>query len=180
MLHAVQSKMTPRVGMLASVRPGTQDDQLITTPSRPCTFVSALHDLVPHHMSLSHSHLLHALLALQVPSVNNGSLAGILSHTSYTPPELTPAALSPLRCSACGTSADGVAPPVTAPVSPAQVVSCHAASDVCHAPIMAGRSRLRMLSVQLHVQQVRAAINALTPLLDDQGHGDGTADERQA
>jgi hypothetical protein len=123
---------------------------------------------------------LHTLLGLQVPSVNHGSLAGILSHTSYTPPELTPAALSPLRCSACGTSADGVAPLAVAPVSPAQVVPCHAASEVCHASITAGRFRMRMLNVQLHVQQVRAAINALTPLLDNQGHGDGTADEREA
>lgn len=69
----MQSKMTPRVGMLASV-----------------------------------------------PSANNGSLARILSHTSYTPPALTPDATTPLRCSACGTS-NGVPAQAAAPVSPAQV-----------------------------------------------------------
>ncbi len=52
---------------------------------------------------------------------------------------MTPDALTPLRCSACGTNSDGLGPGEAAPVSPTQV---------------------------------RAAINALTPLLDGHEHED--------
>jgi hypothetical protein len=92
------------------------------TPSKSCTVANALHTSLLHHVIAAQQRFLHILLGLQVPSMNHGSLAGILSHTSYTPPGLTPVAASPLRCSACGTSADGIMPPAVAPVSPSQVL----------------------------------------------------------